>query len=503
MALEAPDSLGLLNNHFQQYGMLDNEAWGRPRDPNLSFANYVLALYYRYLNLGFRLPPSAGSASGVLANPVGYNRIYAPVAGELTVDKWYSGFREHRGFVTNGPMLFWNPQLQGNLLRINVEAIAREPIDRIEIVANGKVLRKVDARAGARTLRSVLSLDVKEHSWVAARCYLKTSHTVRMAHTSPLYLPGTWDASEDARYFLTWIDELIAKTSTQPNKDALHALYRRAREFYAAKAEKTSNPAAAAEQPRLPLPPRAEAAASNTGLNGDIPFSGELYRKGIALFGQGRLPEAAAVLREAVSHAPDHAEAQKALGVVLAAGNDYAMAEPHFARACALHPSLEDACYYHARALYLLDRYTPAIELFGKLLTSDPDPGRVYWALAQALEAAGQAAQAEAAYRKALESGHRAAKADGDTRVLYGVFLYRQGRVEEALAMYRKAVEARPDSPRAHAELGRVFLQIGRTEDAIRQLEQALALDSSNEAARLLLDKAKIRLAAQGSSTSR
>jgi Flp pilus assembly protein TadD len=83
------------------------------------------------------------------------------------------------------------------------------------------------------------------------------------------------------------------------------------------------------------------------------------------------------------------------------------------------------------------------------------------------------------------------------------VFLYRQGRVEEALAMYRKAVEARPDSPRAHAEVGRVFLQIGRTEEAIRQLEQALALDSSNEAARLLLDKAKIRLAAQGSSTSR
>jgi hypothetical protein len=51
--------------------------------------------------------------------------------------------------------------------------------------------------------------------------------------------------------------------------------------------------------------------------------------------------------------------------------------------------------------------------------------------------------------------------------------------------------------------LGRVFLQIGRTEEAIRQLEQALALDSSNEAARLLLEKAKIRLAAQGSSTSR
>ncbi|MEZ5364652.1 MAG: hypothetical protein R2748_20530 [Bryobacterales bacterium] len=32
MALEQPDSLGLLHNHFNQYGVLANEAWGRARD---------------------------------------------------------------------------------------------------------------------------------------------------------------------------------------------------------------------------------------------------------------------------------------------------------------------------------------------------------------------------------------------------------------------------------------------------------------------------------------
>ena len=32
MALESPDSLGLIHNHFTQYGIFSNEAWGRPRD---------------------------------------------------------------------------------------------------------------------------------------------------------------------------------------------------------------------------------------------------------------------------------------------------------------------------------------------------------------------------------------------------------------------------------------------------------------------------------------
>ena len=32
-------------------------------------------IYYALLNCGLRIPPSAGSASGVLPNPVGYNRV--------------------------------------------------------------------------------------------------------------------------------------------------------------------------------------------------------------------------------------------------------------------------------------------------------------------------------------------------------------------------------------------------------------------------------------------
>jgi hypothetical protein len=52
-----------------------------------------------------RLPPSAGSASGVLPNPVGYDRVYVQLDGELSYEKWWDGLKLGRVFVSNGPLL--------------------------------------------------------------------------------------------------------------------------------------------------------------------------------------------------------------------------------------------------------------------------------------------------------------------------------------------------------------------------------------------------------------
>ena len=62
-------------------------------------------IYYQILNSGLRIPPTAGSASGVLPNPVGYNRVYAQVGGELTPERWWEAVKAGRTFVTNGPLL--------------------------------------------------------------------------------------------------------------------------------------------------------------------------------------------------------------------------------------------------------------------------------------------------------------------------------------------------------------------------------------------------------------
>ncbi len=238
MAVATPDSFGLLHNHFNQYGMLANEAWGRKRDParfpgNAGFVDYSLGLHYRYWNLGLRPALSAGSASGVLPNPVGYNRVYVPARGKLSVDSWYAALRQRRGFVTNGPMLFATKK--GD--RLSIEAVAREPIARVDLVANGIVIDTLIPPANTKQLKHVFALPKASHSWVAVRCFLATTDTIRLAHSAPFEIPGTWDARGDAAFFVDWIDELVAATPSHARTDAerkeLLDLYAEAREFYA------------------------------------------------------------------------------------------------------------------------------------------------------------------------------------------------------------------------------------------------------------------------------
>src|SRR6185503_5613712 len=62
-------------------------------------------IYFHLLNSGLRVPPSAGSASGVLPNPVGYNRVYVHTGERLDYEAWWQGLKTARSFVTNGPLL--------------------------------------------------------------------------------------------------------------------------------------------------------------------------------------------------------------------------------------------------------------------------------------------------------------------------------------------------------------------------------------------------------------
>ncbi len=249
MALSPCDSMGVVHNHFNEYGILDNEAWGRPRDTQKypgpeGFVKASLDLYYRYLNLGFPLPPSAGSASGVLPNPVGYNRVYVHLDEPFTVEAFYRNLRQGRSFVTNGPMLFLDSlALPGDKIQLTVDAVARGPLDRIEIVANGKVIETFRAPEGKTEFHTTMEMQEGPYSWVAARCFERNESTIRMAHSRPIYLRGRWNMHQDAMFFIRWIDELIELPRNEPGqalspeqRRELVALYLKARQFYEEKA---------------------------------------------------------------------------------------------------------------------------------------------------------------------------------------------------------------------------------------------------------------------------
>ena len=259
MALGKPDSVSLLFNHFNQYGIHDEEAWGRPRDQKVfpeskGFVDYVLGLEYRYLNLGFRPVQAAGSASGVLQGPVGYNRVYVRLPGPLSVEKWFKSLKDGESFVTNGPMLFTKFTPRGESVDIDIDARSRDPIDRVEVLANGQVIRTIRPSADPHNLRQSVSVEKKNYSWMAVRCWQKDVPTFRLAHSMPFHLGGRWDPSDDARYFVNWIDELIGISKADEKRfrsanerDEVMAIYQKAREVFAAKA---ANGAATAQSLR-------------------------------------------------------------------------------------------------------------------------------------------------------------------------------------------------------------------------------------------------------------
>ncbi len=245
VALQTPDSIDIVNNQFMQYGIDTGAYWGKPIDRvtypgEMGFVNYTLDLYYRYLNLGFKIAPSAGTGTGVMPSPAGYDRIYAHIDGPFSLEKWYAAVKHGDSFVTNGPILFFHTRRNGRFLIADLKAYAREPIARVELVANGKVIQSWSADSKLR-FHASKRLEVGHYSWIAARCFLATPYTIRLAHSSPVYLDNHWDASEDARYFVNWIDALISHVQSEEARgkitpsqtQALISLYSRAREKYA------------------------------------------------------------------------------------------------------------------------------------------------------------------------------------------------------------------------------------------------------------------------------
>jgi tetratricopeptide (TPR) repeat protein len=209
---------------------------------------------------------------------------------------------------------------------------------------------------------------------------------------------------------------------------------------------------------------------------------------GMARFRLGRMNEAIEPFESAVRLAPRRAAAHRALGTVHAAMGNYNVAEAPLTRACELDPRDPDACYYLGRTLYALNRFEGSLDALAIALKTGEKPGRIHQGMGQAHEALGNREAAELHLRKGVDLGWP------EARTVYGVFLFRQGRLDEARIMLEQAVKTQPNSAQARMELGRTLLQRNRLEEALPHLQRAVELDGSSAAAHLLLGKVYQRL---------
>ena len=155
--------------------------------------------------------------------------------------------------------------------------------------------------------------------------------------------------------------------------------------------------------------------------------------RGAEALRNGRLQEAESALKETVRRQPRNALALKLLGLAYSTQEKYALAEPPLSRACQIDPEEDNACYYLARVQYSLNQYAASQNSFGLALALGKHRGRTFGGLALTLEAMGESAKAEDAYKSAVADG------DGVALVDYGMFLFHQGRGTEGLTYLKKA----------------------------------------------------------------
>jgi hypothetical protein len=188
-------------------------------------------VWYRLLNCGFRISAAGGTDAmanyASLRGPVGMDRTYVrvknwPADADARRDIWIQHLKDGKSIATNGPLvgLTVNGQGPGAVLefdsapRIDYGGFLRSmvPVDELEIVFNGKVIRRIELAGDSMSATFSGEMGIDESGWLVLRASSRRPHPDLLdlypyATTSPIYInidgKGPRSAS-DAEYLLAW-----------------------------------------------------------------------------------------------------------------------------------------------------------------------------------------------------------------------------------------------------------------------------------------------------------
>ena len=203
-------------------------------DLNASYAG-TIPLWYRLLNCGFRLPASAGTdtfLNRIASRLPGGDRVYVKINGPLTYENWIDNLRAGRSFVSNGPQLEFTAENSGlgetlelaaaRSVRIKARADSQFPMDKVEVIYNGKVAAAATLSPDRKSATLEMDLMLDRSGWLSFRASGSghADHPVGTldAHCSPIYVVVAGKpagSQEDAEYFLKWIERLSVAIRTR------------------------------------------------------------------------------------------------------------------------------------------------------------------------------------------------------------------------------------------------------------------------------------------------
>ena len=140
-------------------------------------------VWFDFLNMGFKLAPSAGS--DYQSDPLlpGVERSYVHLEKPFTLKKWFEGLKRGETFVTSGPMLAFtiNGKPMGSDLdlksgdKIVIEASASinpdiDYLNSLELIEQGGVIKTIKAKRADETILTLrYETTVKQGSWFVVR----------------------------------------------------------------------------------------------------------------------------------------------------------------------------------------------------------------------------------------------------------------------------------------------------------------------------------------------
>ena len=226
-----------------------------------SASEAALVPWHHALNNGFRVPVTGGedSISNLRRTAlVGAVRGYLFLGpGNLSWENFLAALLKGRGFVTNGPLLEFRADQSmpgdqmtvskaGGTIQLRGVMHSIVPVDRLEVVHNGKIIEKIPLSGDQRQAEFERAVRVTRSGWYTLQAMAHgPRHPIEdsrpMATTNPIYVyvgDQPIRSQESADYFVRWIDKLTQMALEHPgwrsDKEKQHVLaqFQEAREIY-------------------------------------------------------------------------------------------------------------------------------------------------------------------------------------------------------------------------------------------------------------------------------
>ena len=217
-----------------------NVEWGLALDVPLGIVDFLEMLqmgvlnteyFYDFLNLGYKLLPSAGSDYPYI-HIAGAERVYAKVGADFSVANWFEAWRKNRSFVSNGPIVEFSINgddeknefhvAKGDSIAVKASASVNpdfDQLEKIELVVHGNVIDSVKMTDPKERIDMNYQFTAEESLWLALRT---TGQNGTVAHTAPVYIyvdgnKNFWNKEASEALALKYIEVLNTLRHSTPD----------------------------------------------------------------------------------------------------------------------------------------------------------------------------------------------------------------------------------------------------------------------------------------------